>query len=504
MTPPSRARRSLLAAAPRPRRPHPLPDELPQRPDVLRRDAGAGPSPPTAASRAGRAAGARSAASSAPPRGKERDHRRGRRRATRPSTSARSRARARLGGSRRTELGAVIAPARVVRRAADCSPSRGMPVLFRQLEREHATGGRRTRRPPPPKPPPGEPAVRRRHRPGRRARRRAARPSSSGTPGQGLQIQQLAHRRPGERARQGVHRAEPEARVRPRRGSAAAMDALVVLAVDRGGFRAWEYYFAFGGGRAAVDQRPGAGHGDAGARARLAGARATRATSRSRAARVGAFERRAAARRARPRRRRRRTTSSTRSTRGLRVLNAFLQALVGLYDYAEVGRRRPRRGALFARGERQARAGGARAPTPARGRATARAARSPTSATTGCVRDFLRSLCDRTKGARVLRDRRALHRVPDASARGCASCRRPRTRAARDGDAVLPVEDLVRDAAGARGGRPVATVTRVLGRGAQTLGWVAAARGQLRRRGRRRATSTNHFTRDPADGRASR
>ena len=125
------------------------------------------------------------------------------------------------------------------------------------------------------------------------------------------------------------------------------------VASTRGGSKAWEYWFPFGGGyppwASGMAQATGM---QALARAavffaeprfmdgRRAGARAVPSSRRRSAcgSHAGAAT----------------TTCSTRSRPGLRVLNAFLQAITGLHDYAKLNDdRRARR--LFRAGDREAR-----------------------------------------------------------------------------------------------------------------------------------------------------
>ena len=110
--------------------------------------------------------------------------------------------------------------------------------------------------------------------------------------------------------------------------------------MERNGFLAWEYYFAFGGGLAAVDLGHGAGHGDAGARARRRAGSPTRPCTQVAARAAGA-------------------RSSSARREGVRVpqasgdwyalysfapqlyvLNGHLQAVNGLRTYAELPGRR--------------------------------------------------------------------------------------------------------------------------------------------------------------------
>ena len=104
----------------------------------------------------------------------------------------------------------------------------------------------------------------------------------------------------------------------------------------------------------AVDQRPRPGHRAAGARARRRSAWRDAEVSRSPRARLAIFQAPPPAGVRVRDRRRRRTTCSTPSRRTLRILNGFVQSLVGLYDYAHAARTTPTRAALFAAGEREA------------------------------------------------------------------------------------------------------------------------------------------------------
>ena len=195
-------------------------------------------------------------------------------------------------------------------------------------------------------------------------------------PGAGIQIQVLGtfgkvnalwSARSDDRARPGRRRAAAarrRARRRPRLG--------VLLRLPRG--------------QGAVGLQPRAGHGAAGALAR--GARGCAARTRcSPYTSRGLGDLRA--------RRRRRACASRPAPAshyaqysfepGLRILNGFIQSLVGLYDYGALRRRRPRQGAVRRRA-RRAPARRCRPTTPARGRCTRAgpSRTSPTSATTRC------------------------------------------------------------------------------------------------------------------------
>ena len=197
------------------------------------------------------------------------------------------------------------------------------------------------------------------------------------------------------------------------------LDELLPLAAERAGGLAWEYYFTFGGGAAAVGERPRPGH-----------RRCRRWRARPRG--CGAAGRRAAGRRARAgglRARRRPRACACRPrggahyllysfAPGLRVLNGFIQSLVGLYDYAALAGD-PRARALFAAGEREARAEVPAFDTGAwslysRGSVT----RESDLGYHDLLRDFLDGLCDRTAATAVYCDGRdALHDATSSSRR---------------------------------------------------------------------------------------
>jgi hypothetical protein len=297
--------------------------------------------------------------------------------------------------------------------------------------------------------------------------------------GQGLQIQQLATAGRANalvKACQEINKrlACDRARVR------TALDGLVTLAVDRGGFRAWEYYFAFGGGR------PPWISGLAQGTAMQALARGSQVLAEPRYLEVaregrGAFERRPPAGVRAPAEAGDHYLIYSFNPR-LRVLNGFLQALVGLYDYAEIADDDKAR-ALFRAGDRQARRevprlGHWRVVALQRGRRGVRRRLPP------LVRDFLRSLCDRTKSDPYCSTADALHRLPAPADRACASCPPGARPGACGAGALLPDEDLLRDPARdprRPAGRHRDPRARPRGAGAR-LG--AAARGHLRGRGR--------------------
>jgi hypothetical protein len=175
----------------------------------------------------------------------------------------------------------------------------------------------------------------------------------------------------------------------------ALLDRMVALASDRGGFTAWEYFFSFGGG--APPWISGLAQGT-GIQALTRGSQLLDDPKYVAVARraLGAFERkppigvRVAS-----------TSGSGRHyliysfSTGLRVLNGFLQALVGLHDLADAtGDKRARR--LFRDGDRAARREIRRYDTGAWSLYSLGGNESDLGYHR-LVRDFLVSLCDRTR-----------------------------------------------------------------------------------------------------------
>jgi hypothetical protein len=381
------------------------------------------------------------------------------------------RVRRRLGGQRRAELGAVIAQLDRFARGGDLTASR-LPILFFQLERntQHwATKGPPVTRGPRPKVRPctggnGSPST------------RVEFPGDPVVfqwyPGQGLQIQQLATAgRVNSLAKPCLEPEQTNDPCRPelfRRG----VDRLVFLAANRG-FLAWEYYFAFGGGS------PPWISGLAQATAMQALSRGARYFSEPRYLAVarralGAF------RTAPPRGVRVRAGAGNHYLiysfdSGLRVLNGFLQALVGLHDYGEAADD-DRARALFRAGDRRARQEIPLHDTGAWSRYSAGGGESDLGYHR-LLRDFLQALCDRTKddpycstaarfsGYMRERTRLEIHRA--------TAPRRGRTAVVRFSLSKISCVTLrVR-----REGRLVSTQTRVLGRGTKAMTWVPRRRG---------------------------
>jgi hypothetical protein len=171
------------------------------------------------------------------------------------------------------------------------------------------------------------------------------------------------------------------------------LDRMVALASERGGFTAWEYSFAFGGGT--PPWISGLAQGTA-IQALTRGAQLLQQPAYLATARraLGAFERKPPIGVRAP------SASGTGRhyliysfSSGLRVLNGFLQSLVGLYDLGATGDRRAKR--LFHDGDKAARREIPRYDTGAWSLYNAGGHESDLGYHR-LVRDFLDSLCDRT------------------------------------------------------------------------------------------------------------
>ena len=213
------------------------------------------------------------------------------------------------------------------------------------------------------------------------------------------------HRRPGPVC---AHPLQPEE-------LRALLDRMVALASERGGFTAWEYFFAFGGGT--PPWISGLAQGTA-IQALTRGSQLLADPKYVAVARrgLGAFERTP------PIGVRARSTSGTGRhyliysfATGLRVLNGFLQSLVGLQRLRRRDRRPARAPPVPRRRPRRA-ARDPRATTPARGRCTRWAATSPTSGTTG-------SCATSSSRCASAPRRAATARRPSASTATCTSAR---------------------------------------------------------------------------------
>jgi hypothetical protein len=381
--------------------------------------------------------------------------------------------RGRLAGARKRELGGAIAGVASLARRRLLTVAR-MPVLFAQLEVNADWWSRNDRpKPPPPPPPSKRPCAGGAGQGG--ARHVVGETVYQWYSGQGLQVQQLATAGRANAIVKACLAANPRLAC-DRERVRVAMDGLSALAVDRGGFRAWEYYFPFGGGR--PPWISGLAQGTA-MQALARGAQVLgdpRYLEVARAAR-GAFERR--------------YPVGVRARAGdgahyliysfnprLRVLNGFLQALVGLYDYAQAANDDAAR-ALFADGERQARREVPRADTGAWSRYSAGGAESDLGYHR-LVRDFLRSMCERTQGAVycATAERFSAYQRQRAGLRFLPAPRARPRRAAATRFFLTKISCVTLKVT--RGGRAVATVSRVLGRGAQSVSWVPPRAGSYR------------------------
>jgi hypothetical protein len=369
-----------------------------------------------------------------------------------------------LGGGRRRELQAVLKQLETFARNGTLTTTR-MPVLFFQLE-QNATWWAKNAPPPPPKP--------------------AARPCAGGTgvggarviereivlqwyAGQGLQVMQLATAGRANALVKACLEANPNLKCDQDRVR-TAMDGLLLTSATRDGARAWEAYFAFGGG--APPWVSGLWQGTA-MQALARGTQVLGDPKYLEAAKegLGVFEHNA------PSGVRVKAGSGVHYlgysfNRQLRIYNQFLQALVGLYDVAEIGKdERARR--LFDEGDRRARQEVPTSDTGAWSRYSANGNESDLGYHQ-LLRDFLRSMCDRTKAtvycATADRFQGYLKAKPGVKFLG-GTPTNVRFYVTKIGCVTLTVT---------KNGRRVATVTRVLGRGAQGLAWSPPGKGTYR------------------------
>jgi D-glucuronyl C5-epimerase-like protein len=286
-------------------------------------------------------------------------------------------ARSRLSGARRTELGAVIKNLERISRAELLTPSR-MPALFLILERNTRFWLERAF--------PGG---------GRRLSFGRDPVIFQYYPGQGLQIQPLANFSKANtlyNACVGAPSVKPGTPCRER-SLRRLLDRLVELKAQRSDFTTWEYYFRFGGG--SPPWTSGLSQGTA-----------IQALSRSsdyfqdpsyldiaRGA-IGVFQHRP------PVGVRVRGKGGGNHyliysfSRRLRVINAFLQSLIGLYDFAKIADDETARG-LFEAGDRSAKVEIPFFDTGAWVLYSLHGAEA-TQDYEALTRTFLRNLCDRT------------------------------------------------------------------------------------------------------------
>src|SRR4051794_8111960 len=241
--------------------------------------------------------------------------------------------RSHLGGQRRRELSAVISVLEGIAKRRQLTASR-MPALFLQLSRNRAFWGSRS------------------------APYAGARITFKGSPmvfqyyaGQGLQIQPLANfgmvngmithcrRHPGTCDRKGIRK---------------LLDDMVAIRSKRSGFTTWEYFFYFGGGRPPWTSGISSGAAlDALARASAKSILDNRSYLKVAHAALGVFKHRP------PAGVRMRTKHGSHYLiysfdRHQWVLNAFLESIIGLFDYAKVAKDKTAR-ALWVAGDHEAR-----------------------------------------------------------------------------------------------------------------------------------------------------
>lgn len=304
----------------------------------------------------------------------------------------------RLSGTERTEQKAVIDTLGAIAGRRQLTASR-MPALFLTLRRNTEYWGSNKPLPVAP-PPPGNP----KKRPCTgEAGQGGARVTFEGDPiifqwyrGRGLQIQQLANFGQANGLYQRCKDTTPDpARPCDKQALKSNLDRLAEIASNRGGFKTWEYYFEFGGG--APPWTSGLAQGTA-IQAFARGYELLGDPSYKRIGRdaLGAFEK--------PPPVGVRVPSNGGShyliysfSPGLRVLNGFLQATTGLYDFANLtGDARARR--LFKAGDRAARREIPRFDTGAWSLYSL-GGRESDLGYHRLVRDFMENLCDRTATA---------------------------------------------------------------------------------------------------------
>ena len=303
-----------------------------------------------------------------------------------------------LSGTERTEQNAVINTLEAIAGRKQLTASR-MPSLFLTLRRNTEYWGSNKPLPLAP-PPPGD--AKKRPCAGDTGQG-GARVTFEGDPvifqwyrGRGLQIQQLANFGQANGLYQRCKDTTPDpAKPCDREALKATLDRLAELASNRGGFKTWEYYFEFGGG--APPWTSGLSQGTAiqafGRGYELLGDAKYKAIGRDA---LGAFEKAPPVGV--------RVSSNGGShyliysmSPGLRVLNGFLQATTGLYDFAKLtGDKKAQR--LFRAGDRAARREVPRFDTGSWSRYSL-GGRESDLGYHRLVRDFLDNLCDRTKTA---------------------------------------------------------------------------------------------------------
>jgi hypothetical protein len=296
-------------------------------------------------------------------------------------------------------------------------------------------------------------------------------------PGHGLQIQVLGNFGKANALAAACLKAPPDPKAPCRADKLKALlDRLVALRSTRGGFTAWEYFFPFGGGKAPWLS----GMAQATALQALArGSQVLGDPSYLEVARtaVGAFQ----------------TAAPTgirvpadggshyliyNFTPGVRVLNAFLQSLIGLYDYAKLSND-PAAQEAFAAGDRAARVEVPRYDTGAWSLYSLGQGESNLDYHK-LVRDFLGRLCERTAADVYCRtaDRFSayLRQTPRLSFTGRQAARRRRPATVRMWVSKVSCIEV----AVIRAGRRSFSAHYVFNRGMRSFTFVPARRGTYR------------------------
>jgi hypothetical protein len=371
----------------------------------------------------------------------------------------------RLRGTRRAELGAVLALARRLATARVLTAGRLDPVFLtirrnREFWTTHAL-----------------PAPR-------------ARTSFRGDPvifqyyaGQGLQVQPLASFGRANALAASCVRVAARHRCRPA-ALRTLLDRMLALGSQRGGFLAWEHFFAFGGGAApwisAMTQATGAQALARGGRALGAAGRGAR-YRRAAASALGAFETApplGVAVAAGPGAR----YAMYSFAPDLRILNGELQTLIGLRDVARIaGSRRALR--LFGRGEPVARRAVRGFDTGAWSLYSA-GGRESTLGYHRLVAQFLGGLCRRTGRTAYCAAHRRFERYvrepPRVHVRAPRTLRTGRRTTIRF--TLSKISDVTLQVRDRRGRLRLSRGLRALPRGGHSVGWTASRAGRHRLR----------------------
>lgn len=294
-------------------------------------------------------------------------------------------------------------------------------------------------------------------------------------PGQGLQFQPLASfGKLNADAAKCMPAAPPAGGPCNAPALRAGLDRMVALASDRGGFLAWEYDFAFGGGVAPWISGLAQGTG---IQALTHGSLALGDPKYLRSARraLGAFTH------APPVGVRVRTGVGSHYliysfAPGTRVLNGFLQSLNGLFDYATAAKDASAM-ALFASGDREARREVPRFDTGAWSRYSQGGAESDLGYHE-LVRDFLRGLCSRTHAGVycTYANRFTAYLAAPSHLRITAISPRRARRTAVVRLTLSKISCVTMTVT--RAGRAIASVSSVLSGGTHTLGFTPPAAGR--------------------------